>query len=166
MLLDILKIFHLASILIVPALGISGLIKLYKKKSLIGLFICFLSVIFFCLNYSAIRFLEKPIRLQKEDIIGQYNIDTDFFPGKNANWQHDNYSFEITKNDKFILNHSSGSKLTYDLVWSTGPPYLWTIKKVNHQIINSPVTLYRSHFKFYYVFKSSKWGNMFFRKVN
>ena len=149
-----------------PVLGILGLTIFFKNKGPKWLFISFFAFIFFCFNYSTIRYFEKPIRLTKEDIVGKYEVDTDFYPGLNANWQHNNYSFEITKNDKFILNHSNGSQLSFDISWSSGPPFLWSIKNPNHQIISNQVTLYRSHFNFYYVFKSSKWGNMFFRKVN
>ena len=161
----IFKILHFTLLFSIPLLFFSGLIKYAKSKSKKRLIILVIALVIFSINYSIIRQFEKPIRLKKEEIVGEYKIDTDFYPGKNANWQYDNYSFEITNNDQFILKHSNGSELAFDITWSSGPPFLWTIKNPKHQIINRQVTLYRSHYKFYYVFNSSKWGNMFFRKV-
>lgn len=37
-----------------------------------------------------------PIRLTKKDIVGNYRIDTNFYPGINAKWQYDHYRFTIT----------------------------------------------------------------------
>lgn len=43
--------------------------------------------------------------LEKEDICGKYVIDKSYFEGKNADWQFEHFSFEITKeHDFFFMN--------------------------------------------------------------
>ena len=112
----------------------------------------------------------KPISLTKQDIICEYRIDTNFYPGRNAKWQYKNYKFTITSNDSLYFYQTSGDKIfksyAYKLKYSSGPPDLWTIQSMTtYHVIKYPPILYRGHNKFYYVFKSDIYGNMFFRKV-
>lgn len=142
-----------------------------ERKYLIGLFVLCggLSMLFGVVSY--INHSNRPIKLQKKDIVGLYQIDTSFYPGKNAKWQHKHFKFRITKDDSFIFSIKSNSGKTTNLrgkvLWRLGPPDLWTIKMngSSHHILQSPPTLYRGHDRFYYVFESD-WGNVFFRKVN
>jgi hypothetical protein len=111
-----------------------------------------------------------PIRLTKEDIVGEYRIDTTFFPGANARWQYDHYKFFITGNDSihFIVMKEKEIPIQvyrHRITYTAGPPALWSIvADTSDHLINQPI-LYRGHNKFYYVFRSKKFGNMFFRKV-
>ena len=111
----------------------------------------------------------KPIRLTKVDIVGNYRIDTNFFKGENAKWQYDHYKFTITATDSiyFYVTDKDTVLKTFKgkLNYSSGPPDLWRIMSdtTYHVIKNSP-TLYRGNNKFYYVFHSDLYGNMFFRK--
>jgi hypothetical protein len=113
-----------------------------------------------------------PIRLTKNDIIGDYHIDTKIFTGANAKWQYNRYKFTITPTDSiyFYVTNKDTVINTYKkrLVYSSGPPDLWKVHSdtTTHHVIKYPPTLYRGHKKFYYVFKSDHYGNMFFRKVN
>ena len=112
-----------------------------------------------------------PIRLTKSEIIGVYSIDTNLFKGTNARWQYDHYRFKITKTDsiffyvtsKDIILKTFKGKVRY----SSGQPNLWTIQSDTlYHVIKHPPTLFRGHSKFYYVFQSDIYGNMFFRKQN
>ncbi|WP_224997033.1 hypothetical protein [Cesiribacter sp. SM1] len=115
-------------------------------------------------------YYRRPIRLTKNDIVGTYRIDTSFYPGENARWQYEHVKFQITEDDEFILtvmqDDNNYKELHGQVVWSSGPPDLWTVKMddTTHHIVESGPTLYRGHDRFYYVFESSKWNNMFFRK--
>ena len=112
----------------------------------------------------------KPIRLTKQDIIGEYRIDKTFYPGKNANWQYKHFKFYITDKDSilFLIMKEKGIPLAFykhKINYSDGPPALWKINTDStHHILKNQPTLYRGHDKFYYVFHSEKYGNMFFRK--
>jgi hypothetical protein len=112
----------------------------------------------------------KPIRLSKQDIIGEYRIDKTFFPGKDANWQYKHFKFYITNKDSilFLIMKEKGIPLAFykhKINYSDGPPALWEINTDStHHILKNQPTLYRGHDKFYYVFHSEKYGNMFFRK--
>jgi hypothetical protein len=125
-----------------------------KKIALIG--ICsiwgfaFLIVVTGLIN----DYYSQPIRLTKTDIIGDYRIDTNFFTRKNAKWQYDHYRFTITRYKEKI-------------VYSSGPPDMWKVQNgTAYQVLKYPPKLFRGHKKFYYVFKSDYYGNMFFRKVD
>lgn len=112
-----------------------------------------------------------PIRLTKQKIVGEYRIDTTFFPGKNANWQFNHYKFYITDKDSilFVVMKENGiprAIYKHRIKYSDGPPDMWSIvADSTHHIIRNQPTLYRGHDKFYYVFESDKFGNMFFRKL-
>jgi hypothetical protein len=41
--------------------------------------------------------------LSKRDYYGNYIINRDYFPGKQADWQYDHFRFEIQKNDSIFF---------------------------------------------------------------
>lgn len=120
---------------------------------------------------SIFDFNRKPILLTKQDIIGEYRIDKTLYPGKNANWQYKHFKFYITDKDSILFVFMREKEIPlaifkHKINYSDGPPALWKIiaDSTNHILKNQPI-LYRGHERFYYVFHSEKFGNMFFRKV-
>ena len=115
--------------------------------------------------------LNGPIRLTKSQIIGDYRIDKKFYKGKNADWQYEHYRFTITPTDSFyfyVMNRDSVIKtFKSKMKYYNQAPELWNLQDGStndyHVIKNKP-TLYRGHNKFYYVFRSNIYGNLFFRK--
>jgi hypothetical protein len=113
-----------------------------------------------------------PIRLTHQQVIGGYRIDTGFFPGPNARWQFEHYRFLITDNDSICFFYVDEKKMVHQrfklgIKYCFGPPVLWSIiNDTSQNIFESGPILYRSHNRFYYVFKSKKIGNMFFRHVS
>ena len=109
--------------------------------------------------------------ITKERIVGKYSIDTNFYPGSNANWQKEHFSFEITHNDEFLfyekLEDGSIKTISGRLEYiRVSPPMLFRIRlDEQHALIDPYPSLYRGNRKFYYVFES-KFGNMFYRKVD
>ncbi|RPD43382.1 hypothetical protein [Paracnuella aquatica] len=115
-------------------------------------------------------YFRTPISLTKADIIGEYRVDTNFFSGTNAKWQYDHYRFKITSSDSiifYVTNKDTVIKTFKEkILYSSGPPDLWKVQSdTTYHILKYPPTLYRGYKKFYYVFKSDIYGNMFFRKV-
>jgi hypothetical protein len=122
----------------------------------------------------------KPMILTQNDIYGTYVIDKDEFSGKQADWQYDNFKFTITKNDELIfktlIHDNKWKSETVKVSYSSGYFDLdkneYCNRKIrihsdslNNHIIRDNPTLYRKSFKkFYYVFKSKKFGNVFFKK--
>ena len=49
--------------------------------------------------------------LKKEDYYGEYIINRDYFPGKQANWQYDHYRFEIKENDSIFFYLTDREKI-------------------------------------------------------
>ena len=107
--------------------------------------------------------------ITKNRIVGHYEIDTNFYPGKNAEWQKELFSFEITENE-FLFHEKlkDGSIKTSKgkVEWyRNSPPMLFRINMgKSHPLIDEYPALYRGNRKFYYVFESN-FGNMFYRKV-
>jgi hypothetical protein len=118
-------------------------------------------------------YLRQPIKLAKQKIVGEYRIDTFFYPGKNARWQYSHFKFSITNDDSIyftVLDDKQKTlkafhhKISYNTRFNS---LLWSINTAStHHVIKNLPTLYRSHKKFYYVFESPKYGNMFFRRIS
>lgn len=122
----------------------------------------------------------RPMILTQKDIIGNYVIDKNKFPGKQADWQYENFKFTITENEKLIFKSRIYDDFwksdTVTISYSTGYYDLdkeeYCNRKIkihsdstSHHIISDNPTLYRQNFgRFYYVFESEKFGNVFFRK--
>lgn len=109
--------------------------------------------------------------LEKKDYYGQYVIDRNYFKGKQANWQYDNFRFEIKKDDRIYFYVTDKEKIlkTYIGKISTLKTYKSEILVINMEkptihIMQSNPTIYRSAWSFYLVFHSNKFNNMYFRK--
>lgn len=115
--------------------------------------------------------INKPVSLSKNDIVGTYEVDSEFYPGDNADWQKQLFSFVITENDEFWfferLADGSYKQIKGDLqYYRNAHPMLYRIVLDHpHKLIDEYPTLYRQRFGFYYVFDSA-FGNMFYRKVS
>lgn len=159
-------------ILLLTIVGLIILFVVSKKKIALkilgGLF--GLTILVFILG-SIADYYRTPIRLTKHDIVGEYRIDTTFYPGTNASWQYDHFKFYITKKNNIIFVSMKEKEIPktfykHRIKYSEGPPDLWSVvSDSTHHIIKNQPTLYRGHDKFYYVFHSDKFGNVFFRKI-
>lgn len=145
---------------------------LTKKKIWLKLFFGFWGFVatLFCVLF-VIGFINSPTKVGKKDIYGTYIIDKSMFKGKNADWQYQHFSFEITKNDDFIFyeyyNNKTKSvhKGKVDFVEGYTSPHIRIVNlKPDHQVVEKEPLLVRNKWNFYYVFKSEKFGNMFFIK--
>jgi len=108
--------------------------------------------------------------ITKKRVVGFYEIDESFYPGENAAWQKQLFSFEITKDNEFLfyerLKDGTTKTVRGKIDWyRRSPPMLYRIVlEHEHPLIDEYPALYRGNRKFYYVF-DSKFGNMFYRKV-
>ena len=75
-------------LLILMTIGLLIYFLVSRKKIAILLLGCLwgLTILLFIFG-SITDHYRKPIRLTRQDIIGEYRIDKTFFPGENANWQ-------------------------------------------------------------------------------
>jgi len=140
---------------------IFGKIVGYFWLGLVGLFIL----------GTIIRLLTDKKELEKNDYYGEYIVNRNYFPGKQANWQYDNFRFEIKDNDSIYFHVTDKEKIlkTYRGAISTTKPYgserlLITMEQPAHHIMTSNPTTYRSAWSFYLVFYSPKFNNVYFKK--
>lgn len=157
-------------LIFVVFVGISSVVNIYKylrTKEII--YLKKLGVIWVLPSILIVLSLYQHYPITKNRVIGYYEIDSNFYPGKNADWQKELFSFEITERE-FLFHEKlkDGSIKTSKgkIEWyRNSPPMLFRITMENaHPLIDEFPALYRGNRKFYYVFES-KFGNMFYRKV-
>lgn len=142
---------------------IYGKIGGYFWLSLFGLFIL----------GTIIRLLTDKKELCKQDYYGEYIVNRDFFPGKQADWQYENFRFEIKANDSIYFYEADKEKIVktyWGTIKTTDPSQhiserlIINMEQPTHHIMTSNPTTYRSAWSFYLVFYSPKFYNIYFKK--
>jgi hypothetical protein len=158
---------------LVPGTIILLLFWLFSQKQIFGktLAIIWLGVLGLAILSYIVPVLTAKKELKKNDYYGQYIVDRDFFPGKQADWQYNNFRFEIKNNDSIYFYVTENAKVlkVYRGTITTTQPYnseRLIINKVQPtlHIMYSDPTTYRSIWSFYLVFHSPKFNNMYFKK--
>ena len=166
--------FYLGFIFIIlPLTGILLIVWALTRKKIFGkilgfIWLSLIGLIFFSV---ILQWLTAKKELEKEDYYGQYVIDRNYFKGKQANWQYNNFRFEIRKNDSIYFYLTENEKILkiYKGTISTVKPWnserlvINMIQPTNHIIKTNP-TVYRSAWGFYLVFHSDKFNNIYFKK--
>jgi hypothetical protein len=105
------------------------------------------------------------------DIYGEYIIDRSKYPGKQADWQYNSFRFEITPQNDFLFYRMDQGKVIQSYKGKvdfrdgyTSPRLVLKFDTLQLDIIERKPTLYRKPRGFSYVFKSSRFGNMFFKQ--
>ena len=119
------------------------------------------------------RWATTQVILDREDIYGTYRVDPDFYPGRQADWQHDHYEITIGKGGAITLRESydGGGTATFSGTYEftdghrSAPRLRLSGDAYIHHVVSDNPTLYRESWGFYYVFYSPRYGNMFFRKM-
>ena len=166
--------FNLGMIFIIlPLTGILLLIWLISKKAIFGKIILGIwsLIILLVVVASFSQKVFKKKELSKSDYYGEYIIDRNYFSGKQADWQYNNFRFEITKNDKILFYVTEKDKIirTYKGTISTVKPFsserlVIEMEKPIHHILTTNPAIYRETWSFFMVFNSPKFSNMYFRK--
>lgn len=111
--------------------------------------------------------------LTKADYYGNYIIDRSFYPGPQAEWQYNHYRFYIRDNDSIYFYVTNKEKIirTYiGNIYTVKPFYSerigFSMPYPTHHILSSAPTVYRTKTGFYLVFRSPRYGNVFFKKGN
>lgn len=130
-----------------------------------------LSILSFISAVVLIVFLTSKKELEKSDYHGEYIVNRDYFPGKQANWQYNSFRFVIKENDSiyFFVTDKKQILKTYKGTITTTKPYaserlVLNMEQPTHHILNSNPTTYRNAWDFYLVFNSPKFNNVFFKK--
>lgn len=114
----------------------------------------------------ALGWLSSPTNPSKSDIIGHYEIDRSRYPGKQADWQHATYTLEITGTHAIVRDARTKTVWTSHISWRNDQGYRWIFSdysKRHHMIAGGPA-IYRQPFRYYYVFHSPLFGDVFFKK--
>ena len=118
-----------------------------------------------------IRLLTDKKELDKNDYYGEYVVNRDYFRGRQADWQYNNFRFVIKRHDSIYFYVTDKDKIlkTYRGTITTTKPYsserlIINMEQPTHQIIIYNPTTYRSAWSFYLVFYSKKFNNVYFKK--
>jgi len=171
---------YLFSIFIVPTLTVLLLLarwvtgnKIFGKivgyfwLSLIG------SVILLIILTTTIHIFLDQKALSKNDYYGEYVVNRNYFHGKQADWQYENFRFEIKENDSlyfYVTNKEKVIKTYRGTISTTDPRQNLSerlIIKMNepiHHVMSTNPTTYRGVWDFNLVFYSPKFNNVFFKK--
>jgi len=166
--------FNLGIIFIIlPLTIISLLLWLVSKKAIFGktILLIWIGIFTLIVFVSVLKIFTDKKELNKNDIYGEYIIDRTKFAGKQSDWQYNHFRFEIKENNTIVFYETENDKIlkTYKGTISFHPAYkrprlIIHIDTPRHHIIEDKPTLYRTIWSFYYVFKSPKFGNIFFKK--
>ena len=167
-------LIYLLLILIVPLTFLLLIIWLFTKKKIFGQIAGGIWVFLFSLIalFCILSLFTTKMKLDKDEIYGEYVINKNKCPGKQANWQYDHYRFKITEDNKIYFYITEKEKIVKTLIgtveireyYTTGPRIKINFDEPKFHIVKDNPTLYREIWTFYYVFQSEKFGNMFFTK--
>ena len=112
------------------------------------------------------------VQLDEADIYGIYRVDPAFFPGPQADWQHDHYRITVAEDRTITLTerYDGGGAVAfsgrYEFIegYIAAPRLCILPDQFIHHLLSDNPTLYRENWGFYYVFHSPEYGNVFFRK--
>jgi hypothetical protein len=156
-----------------PLTVILLLIWLFSGKKLFGktIGLIWLGIIGLVVFSMTINWLTSKTELEKKDYYGQYIVNRDFFPGKQADWQYENFRFEIKENDSIYFYVTDKEKIlkTYRGTITTTGSYvskrlIVNMEQPTNHILKSNPTTYRSTWSFILVFYSPKFNNVYFKK--
>lgn len=163
----------LFAVIILPLTGILLIVWVLTRNKIFWkmLEIIWLAIIGLVIFVMTTQWLTAKTILDKEDYYGQYIIDRNFFPGKQADYQYNTFRFEIKDNDTlyFYLTDKERILQTYKGSITTNDIYISERLSINmqtpiHHILTSNPTTYRSAWNFYLVFYSPKFNNVYFKK--
>ena len=86
-------------ILILMIFGFFSKIKVIKQIAVISWIMLFLLIVFL----SVMKLFTTKMKLKQHKIYGEYVVDKNKFAGKQADWQYNNYRFEIKKDNKIYV---------------------------------------------------------------
>ncbi|MEJ8842597.1 hypothetical protein WG954_09415 [Lacibacter sp. H375] len=166
--------FSLIFILIIlPLTGILLLTWLITRKKVFGkiLGLIWFAIIGFILLLGIGHWLTSKKEMKKRDYYGQYVVNRSYYPGKQADWQYENFRFEIRENDSiyFYVTNKEQVLKTYRGTVTTTEQYsskrlIIKMEQPTHHIMTSNPTTYRSAWNFYLVFNSPLFNNLYFKK--
>ena len=159
--------------ILVPLTGILLVTWLLTRKKIFGktLGLIWLGIFGLVFLSGIAQWLTAKTELKKKDYYGEYIVNRNYFPGRQADWQYDNFRFEIKENDSIFFYVTDKEKIvkTYRGTITTTKPYsserlIINMEQPTHHIMTSNPTTYRSAWNFYLVFYSPKFNNVYFKK--
>ena len=169
-------ILFLSLCILIPTTPLLLLVWIYKyitKRDHFALFLLLkiwgICIVLVTLAYF-INPLFDPMEVNQNDNFGTYEVIDNLYNKEQSKWQHDNFEITINKDDylriyRLIPNRKILDSVRFEFTGSSNNRIKLFSNTNHHHIIADSPALYRKKFNyFYYVFKSKKFGNVFFTK--
>lgn len=159
--------------ILLPLTGILLVIWLVTGKKIFGktVALIWLGIFGLAILSWVIQWISAKTVVKKKEYYGQYIVNRDYFPGIQADWQYENFRFEIKDNDSIYFYVTDKEKVlkTYRGTIATIKPYsserlTLNMQEPNHHIMSNDPTTYRNAWSFYLVFYSPRFNNVYFKK--
>jgi 4-amino-4-deoxy-L-arabinose transferase-like glycosyltransferase len=142
-----------------------------RKRALKVLIRLWLIPIILFTLWIGLHLLTEKMQVEQNDYYGEYVVDLEKYPGKQANWQYNHYRFKISKDNKIHLFKTDGDKILHEYIarvtfnndFSNSRLRIKTSAPRPH-IFKTQPTLYRTVWSYYLTFDSTNYGRMFFKK--
>ena len=114
---------------------------------------------------TGLGWVDEKVQPSRNEILGKYRIDRNFYPGPQADWQHETYRMTITDNWVEIRDTRTKQVWAQEIKWMHWPKYRWRFEEAPaHHMLRGGPAIIRERFGFYYVFESPLYGTVVFRK--
>lgn len=159
--------------ILVPLTGILLVTWLFTRKKIFRKItaLVYLGIVGLGILSGITQWLFSKTLLEKKDYYGEYIVNRNFFQGEQANWQYNNFRFEIKDNDSIFFYITDKEKIlkTFKGTITTIKPFsserlIINMEQPTHHILISNPTIFRSSWSFYLVFFSPKFNNVYFKK--
>jgi hypothetical protein len=163
----------LFAFILLPLTGILLATWFLTRKKILGKTLgrIWIGIFGLALLSSISQWLTAKTLLEKKDYYGAYIVNRDYFPGRQADWQYESFRFEIKENDSIYFHVTDKEKIlkTYPGKITTTQSHaserlIINMEQPTHHIMTSNPTTYRSAWRFYLVFYSPKFNNVYFKK--
>src|SRR5258708_7011344 len=139
--------------ILVPLTGILLVTWLLTRKKFFGktLGLIWFGIFGLVLLSGIVQWLTAKTDLKKKNYYGQYIVNRDYFPGRQADWQYNSFRFEIKENDSiyfYITDKEQILKIFKGTITTTKPysseRLIVNMEQPTYHIMASNPTTYRS----------------------
>ncbi len=91
--------------ILIPLTGILLVTWLLTRKKILGktFGLIWLGIFGLVLLSGIIKWFTAKTEFKKKDYYGEYIVNRDYFSGRQADWQYDNFRIEIKENDSILF---------------------------------------------------------------
>jgi energy-coupling factor transporter transmembrane protein EcfT len=143
---------------------LAGFRRKLRVRESVAIFFLGPLVLFLVLIF--IGWANSQVKPTRGEILGDYRVDRNFYPGEQADWQHEIYSLKITEDWVEVKDARTEKVWREEIDWVAWSEYRWRFQsEPRHHMIRGGPAIVREKLGYYYYFESPLYGVVRFRKV-